>query len=1353
MRRFHAGWWWLLFWALPVQAGPIAPEAVPEPLRPWQDWVLYEVPDHACPFLYSDARRRRCAWPSVLELDLDDHNGHFRQQWTVYRRSPVILPGDDRLWPQNVRVDGQPAAVVAQAGRPVIWLDPGVHRIEGDLLWRRLPERLRVPADTGLLRLRLRGAPVTAPVLGKDGRLWLKRQGRQQPLEDTLALTVQRRLVDDIPQRIVTRMEFKVSGRVREQVLGPVLPPRTVPLRLDSPLPARLEPDGRLRLQLRPGTWVVRLESRTLADQTAFARSAAPPPWPAEEIWVFEAQPDIRLVEVEGVSVDPRQTTLPPDWQKLPAYRLRGEEGLRLKVIRRGQAEPPPDRLSLDRSLWLDFDGAGYTVADRIRGSLGGTWRLETLPELDLGRVLVDGQPRFITRLPDSDRPGVEVRRGDLLLEAEARHAGRQDDLPVTGWAVDFQQVSTTLHLPPGWTLFAVSGVDNVPGTWLHRWTLLDLFLVLILSLAVYRLWGWRIGLLALVTLVVIWHESLAPRFVWIHLLLAMALLRVVHHEKMQRLLRIYRDLAFVALVLITIPFAVEQLRTAFYLQLERPGSVASMVIRAPETPSAAEAKAGRTAKPAHELLARSKAPVPDSARVIREVDPEAVVQTGPGLPRWTWRQVDLQWSGPVARDQRFSLTLIPPLGNRFLKVLRVALVVLLGGMLFLRARGGGAFFRWRPEAARAASVLLLLGLLGSLPPPVTAGEVKELPPPDILAELKKRLMAPADCLPACAHIARMDLQAGARRLRLDLEIHAAESVAVPLPSDAQAWMPAQVRVDGRVATRLYREPGGGLWIGLSPGRHAVTLIGPLSEGDSLVLPLPLKPGYVTTQADEWSISGVDENGHPEGQLRLDRKRPLQAPAGGQETTLAPRPLPPFVRVERTLRLGLEWQVETRVVRVSPPGTPVVLDVSLLDGEAPLDEDLVVRNGTVRVGLAPRQREVRWRSRLAMHSPLILRAPDADDRLAVWRVDVSPVWHLTSEGIPPIRRHDPANNRLIEWRPWPGETVTLNLTRPVGVPGPTLTLVGSERVIRPGRQATDTLLILNLRSSQGGQYALNLPENARLLALRVDGTELPARQQGRQVAIPLRPEAMNVELQWRTPNGIRPRYVSEPLTPGLPSVNAVTRLELGRDRWVLFTGGPRLGPAVLFWGMVVVIALLAVGLGRVRLTPLRTVAWFLFGIGLSQVPLWMSAMVVAWLFALGLRGRLEPRQIDGGIFNAMQAGLGLLTVIALLILFGAISQGLLGLPEMHVSGNGSTATSLNWYQDRVADALPEVWVVSVPLWVYRTLMLAWALWLAIALLGWLKWGWQCFSRGGLWYKPEKAQASATDQPASTKQEE
>jgi hypothetical protein len=40
-------------------------------------------------------------------------------------------------------------------------------------------------------------------------------------------------------------------------------------------------------------------------------------------------------------------------------------------------------------------------------------------------------------------------------------------------------------------------------------------------------------------------------------------------------------------------------------------------------------------------------------------------------------------------------------------------------------------------------------------------------------------------------------------------------------------------------------------------------------------------------------------------------------------------------------------------------------------------------------------------------------------------------------------------------------------------------------------------------------------------------------------------------------------------------------------------------------------------------------------------------------------------------------------------------------------------------------------VVSLPLWVYRVLMFLWALWLALSLIRWAKWGWEGFREGGL----------------------
>ena len=146
---------------------------------------------------------------------------------------------------------------------------------------------------------------------------------------------------------------------------------------------------------------------------------------------------------------------------------------------------------------------------------------------------------------------------------------------------------------------------------------------------------------------------------------------------------------------------------------------------------------------------------------------------------------------------------------------------------------------------------------------------------------------------------------------------------------------------------------------------------------------------------------------------------------------------------------------------------------------------------------------------------------------------------------------------------------------------------------------------------------------------------------------------------------------------------------------------------------------------------MSTVQWLLLVIGLTQINVLLALIVIAWLFVLALRERVGEN-LTPFAFNGLQVMLALLTVLALGLLFSAIENGLLGQPDMQVAGNGSSGHQLQWFQDRVSAAHPQAWVLSVSLWFYRGLMLAWALWLAFALLDWLRWGWQAFSSHGLW---------------------
>src|SRR5207237_7297397 len=117
----------------------------------------------------------------------------------------------------------------------------------------------------------------------------------------------------------------------------------------------------------------------------------------------------------------------------------------------------------------------------------------------------------------------------------------------------------------------------------------------------------------------------------------------------------------------------------------------------------------------------------------------------------------------------------------------------------------------------------------------------------------------------------------------------------------------------------------------------------------------------------------------------------------------------------------------------------------------------------------------------------------------------------------------------------------------------------------------------------------------------------------------------------------------------------------------------------------------------------------------------------------------------GGWFNLRQLGLALFTFVALIAVLGSVQKGLLGTPNMHLTGNGSVPTALHWFHDRSDDAMPHAYAISVPMWVYKALMLAWALWPASALVRWLRWGFAAYSTGGYWRtKPKPPQAEAVD---------
>ncbi|HEY0468111.1 MAG TPA: hypothetical protein VGC79_28125, partial [Polyangiaceae bacterium] len=280
----------LLLLSFAARAERLDPKQAPEPLRSWTSWVLADKPEALCPSIEGASEVVHCAWPTALSLGLLEKGGHFEQRWHLDARSWVPLPGDLVRWPLDVTAGGKKLVVVERSGVPSVELSPGEHTIVGAFAWDSLPDSLQVPPETGIISLQLEGARIAEPRRDQEGRVFLQKISVETEGE-RLEIVVHRRVTDDLPLLLTTRVVLNVSGKSRELVLGKALPPGFTPMSITSELPARIEPDTRLRVQARPGTWTIEITARSEGPVAELSRPAPDGHWrDGEEVWVFVAK-------------------------------------------------------------------------------------------------------------------------------------------------------------------------------------------------------------------------------------------------------------------------------------------------------------------------------------------------------------------------------------------------------------------------------------------------------------------------------------------------------------------------------------------------------------------------------------------------------------------------------------------------------------------------------------------------------------------------------------------------------------------------------------------------------------------------------------------------------------------------------------------------------------------------------------------------------------------------------------------------------------------------------------------------------------------------------------------------------
>ena len=1343
---------------------------IPEDLKQWVPWVLKDQPDIKCPVLYNN-NKHLCAYPGALSISMGKNSGAFLQMWDIYAESFVPLPGDNKNWPENITVDEQLQPVISRNGKHFIQLQKGYYSIKGYFDWQQQPKNLSIPIETGLIYLTIDDKPVNMPDF-RNGKLWLKTARLSTHQNNRLDLHVFRKITDSIPLKIETIIKVDVSGQQREvTIVGALLDDFTASA-VNSKLAAQINHQGQLKIQVRAGQWTIRVASLYAGETNSIALPGFEKPWPENEIWVLDQQTHLRQINVIGkTSIDANQTQLPDYWKKYPAFQMKSGEQMDFEVIKRGDPEPEPDQLNLTKKIWLDFDGNGLTVNDKITGKLSRQWRLNASKELQLGQVSLNGAPQYITQSVQGDEilHGVEVRHGNINLSADSRIEAQNRTFSSSGWDIDFNRVNATLYLPAGWKLFSLSGAD-ASATWLKKWTLLDLFLVLITAIAVFKLWGVQWGIVALIALVLTWHQSNAPQFIWINLIIAAALLRALPSDgRIYKFINNYRLMVLIFLAIIILPFIIHQARTALYPQLEfstighqfneyaSNRSLREMEDKATDGTMAPQSVSKSVSKSKRRDLAYSmpasailKAERSQSTLPMESIDPNAMIQTGPGLPSWTLNQYKIYWSGPVRNDQTISMTLISPAMNSILNILRIIFILLLAWRLVdvskrqikksLDKQFNKASTNASTNALSLSSMLLLGGLL------LLSAQTSEasFPTKALLEELKTELNKPAECLPQCASIESIGIELSAQKLSFKLLVHALEDVSIPLPVPVKQWMPANILLDGEPASGLFRQNSPQLWLFLAKGSHSVEINGRVDYLSQLQISFPLKPHHIRLKVAGWSSAGMDQDITKISALsflKLNKQQKVLSDIGQSE-------IPVFAEISRTLNLGQSWQVTTQIRGVFGSSYPVIFKIPLLAGESVLSDNVKVENNHAVITLQRRGASVQWNSKLLIAKQIRLKAIKSEQIIEKWILNTSPIWHIKHSGIPVVYHQRRGDLWQPRWQPWPGEEVLIDVTRPKGVKGKTITIDSSSLTIKPGEQNTAVNLEFNLRSSLGGQHSIHLADNAVLQSVSINNKNMPLRNTKDGLSLPVLPGNQKVTVVWNESRGISNVFHSSELDLGIESVNNKITLVPGSKRWVLLTTGPAMGPAVLFWGVFFIILILSYGLGRIKGTPLNTFQWILLWIGLSASEPFAAIVIVACILALKARSSIDVEATKAITFNFFQIILIFLVISSMAALIISIQQGLLGSPDMQISGNGSSAYQLNWFSDRIAEQLPRATFISVPVYIYRLIMLAWSIWLAFAVIKWAQWGWAAFSSQQYW-KPVRIKKIFQKKPGTT----
>ena len=1297
---------------------------IPAGLKPWESWVQYQQEFRDCPYFYNQYAGQKathvCAWPQELSIDIETNKARFSIDWEVLEDSWIPLPGDAHSWPQSVAVDATAVTVQNKDDVPRIFLTPGRYNVSGEFDWVKRPESIRIPDVLTDIRLQLDDQLVLFPER-EDGELWLGENNDNEELQaNTVEFEVNRLIIDGHPMTMFMAIDLFVSGAARTETLGTISTDLLNITGISGDLSAYMDDQGNLLAQLKPGNWEMNLTFKITGWPEQIAFNPQGEFWPKQEIWAYQDNKNIRLTQIEGVTpINPEQSF--SRWDQVPNYLLNAGDTFTINEQKRGTLNQS-EQLSLYRELWLSFDGKSFRSKDQISGAKLGSWRLNAQPGFQLLNANSHDETILITQSENSQQ-GVELRRPQVDLQVSGEFPSNQLH-HISNWQASFDDITTELYLPHGYMALATRNVDDTRNVWVEKWRLWDIFVVMLLTAFTFRFIGIKSAVAAFFALLLGYHEINMPLAAWAGVIIAAALLHLKPTGRIGTLVRSYAFVSALVLLVGLIPFVIGQLRLSLYPQLN-PSSIPMQQLAGKSAPASfAKKKAAdlnqvysQTYNRANALpIQQYESDIEEQSTItvtgsrIRQSDllnhyqKDAILQAGKGTPQWRFNSVRLQWDGPITAEQNFSLYLLTPAMSVIWRVLLVVTSLLWFVMLLKHM-----IPRTKPAQTAATSMVFLLLFSGAI-------SAQQFPPDNMLLDLQKRIYERAPCDPSCASLETTTVSASDNEMQMILDYHALEDVIIPLPH-SDAWHLSEITVNGNdnpYRVRRKNQP----WIAVEAGINRVRLKGVLANKNNISVIFPMRSGNIRTKSDNWQFAGLDGHVLNNNTLQLITSSRSNSTEESKTTNYKA-----FVKVTRGLSFDDQWRLYTTVERIAPQEGVINMAIPLAPNERPYDKLQRNEDGDILVSMAPDQESFSWRSVIDRTESITWQAAQNASYLEVWDFISAPQWHVTIDGLPMITpnsdTYDPDDFFTHVYMPRPGESLTAEISRPQAVAGDILSIESINTIFTVGKRTTKADTTIKYRATQGGSFQVKLDPNADVKKVTYDGVESNLVNEDGLVDIGFLPGQHNVVIEWHMNSALSSLHSTPIISVEKDYTNLTQTIRVPRNRWLLWGSSEGVGPAFLYWGELVIFVVIAFFLARLPYSPLKFWQWLVLGFAFGTFS-WLALTVVSiWLFFLNWKKQFKGfeshnKNVLLHWFTLFASG------ISIIVLISAVAFGLLSYPDMGISGQNAYGSQLQWFLDNGQGDIPAIQVLSLPLWVYKALILIWATWISFALINWLK---------------------------------